>query len=115
MTLQEKIIALVPEFRNREIFTPTRCPDSKIGCCVAHGTFSYPPFTLADVLRAIARSGDWEVQGLTGVGAHVAVDARGFFLNRYGDCISDGVVWNLSEDLEGQSPETKAFLEKILI
>lgn len=91
MSLTEKIIELVPEISSRYQYT----------------------ITLADVLRAMRKTQthwyirtdgtffEWEMFTPGGNGHHGVQ--------------SSYITWNLTTDLDGQSPETKEFLEKILL
>lgn len=106
MTLTEKIIELVPEIKR--LSCSIESEEHYDSCYKIH------PITLADVLRAMALSGNGLFYGVTDRGAFIEIDPD----RHLPSLISDIVLnqsWNLTTNLDGQSPETKAFLEKILL
>lgn len=107
--VRAKVIEAVPEIetgQTPETVTMTLKPraDGRGRC---RGTMLWGrPITLADVLRAIAKSREAIKHGI------YAVHCDGTFLSRSGDT---GLQWNLALPLDGQEPEVIAFLAKILI
>lgn len=101
MTLTKRIIELVPEIKNRHF-------DSEFG-------FMQDDISLADVLRAI------DVKSHK-VGISVLATLLTGYVNNPRDKWKDpkeaksyvAPLWNLITDLDGQSPECKAFLCKVL-
>lgn len=96
MTLKEAIVRAVPGIDNQPC--EHRLMADENGCpCGEH----YRPITLADVLRAIG-----EVTSLdaTIYGAELIMTTL----------VCEEGRWDLTKDIDGQSPETIAFLESIL-
>lgn len=72
------------------------------------------PIRLADVLRAISFIGEWNVDGLSGAGIHIACTTMGHFVDGYGNSLEAN--WDLTNDsLDEQSPDTLVSLSKLLV
>lgn len=103
--LKQAIIAKVPSIATREA-TCSECKGEGSLECICEGTWlEVAPITLCDVLRAIGKKGARFIYAGTGEFATHGRKAQ---------YVSDGVFWDLSKDLDGQSDETKGFLYNLL-
>lgn len=95
MTLNERIIELVPDIVQKTVTVKESGQQIDM----------VRPITLADVLRAI----DIEAHD-----ANFILKSDGNMYLPYVAEEAGDMYWNLTTDLDGQSPETKAFISKIL-
>lgn len=108
--LEEAIVKVCPEILTRD---GDRYECNRVWSAWGMGTMTEddfeaiePTFTLADVLRAVST---------IALPKHVVVLPSGnIYLFEAGVLGTPSANWNLTKDLDGQSPETIAFLESIL-
>lgn len=102
--LTEKIIELVPDYKFTHCMVPA-CDD--FAECDSESHFA--PIALADVLRAIGT-----VKEGHGYLREPSILRESEFTFSLVDTPDIRIDWNLSTDLDGQSDETKAFINKVL-
>ncbi len=104
--VREKVIAAVPEIaekRTKISFNGDQKSSTEITVLIRQPS-------LADVLRAIESTHNWPPYRIGTHGLFVVAKQ----VSATPDYVSTGIVWDLSRDLSGQSPETLDFLAKVL-